>query len=75
MAVAEVNCVDRLEVEEGYPGSVYHEGVYVLPSPSAAMCDRCHTTEVAQYNQSRHGLPAYVAYAGTEPLTGDQLAL
>jgi hypothetical protein len=39
------------------------------------MCDRCHTTEVAQFNQSRHGLPAFVAYAGTEPLTGEQLAL
>ncbi len=75
MAIAEVACVDCHEVEADYPGSVEHEGVYVLPSPSSAMCDRCHTSEVAQYNQSRHGLPAYVAYAGTEPLTGEQLAL
>jgi hypothetical protein len=75
MAIAEVACVDCHEVKADYPGSVEHEGVYVLPSPSSAMCDRCHTSEVAQYNQSRHGLPAYVAYAGTEPLTGEQLAL
>jgi hypothetical protein len=75
MAVAEVNCVDCHEVDEGYPGGVEHEGVYVLPSPSAAMCDRCHTTEVAQFNQSRHALPAFVAYAGIEPLNEEQLAL
>ena len=75
MAVADVACVDCHEVEADYPGGVEHEGVYILPSPSTAMCERCHTTEVAQYNQSRHGLPAYVAYAGTEPLTGEQLAL
>lgn len=58
-----------------YPGSVEHEGTFVLASPSTAMCENCHTSEVAQYNQSRHGLPAYVAYAGTEVLTDEQLAL
>jgi len=39
------------------------------------MCERCHTVEVQQYNQSRHGLPAYVAYAGTSNLTDEQLAM
>jgi hypothetical protein len=38
------------------------------------MCEKCHTSEVAQYEQSRHALPAYAAYAGTEPLTPEQLA-
>jgi len=75
MAGAEVACDDCHTVEEGYPGSVEHEGSYILPSPSTSMCENCHTTEVAQYNQSRHGLPAYVAYAGTEPLTNEQLDL
>ena len=75
MAVAEVTCQDCHEVAEGYDGAVEHEGVYVLPSPSTAMCERCHTAEVAQYNNSRHGLPAFVAYAGTEGLTDEQLAL
>jgi hydroxylamine dehydrogenase len=75
MAAAEVACDDCHTVEEGYPGSVEHEGSYVLPSPSTTMCENCHTTEVAQYNQSRHGLPAYVAYAGIEPLTDEQLDL
>ena len=73
MAAAEVSCQDCHEVDEGYPGSVEHEDTYVLPSPSAAMCENCHTAEVAQYEQSRHALPAYVAYAGTEPLTAEQL--
>jgi len=75
MAAAEVSCEDCHEVPEGHAGSVEHEGTYVLPSPSTAMCDNCHTNEVAQYNQSRHGLPAYVAYAGTELLTDEQLAV
>ncbi len=75
MAGAEVACSDCHTVDEGYPGSVEHEGSFVLPSPSTAMCENCHTTEVAQYNQSRHALPAFVAYAGTEPLTEEQLAL
>ncbi len=75
MAAGEVRCSDCHEVQEGYAGAVEHEGAFILPSPSTAMCDRCHTAEVAQYNQSRHGLPAFVAYAGTEPLTSEQLDL
>ncbi len=75
MASAEVSCQDCHEVAQDYPGSVEHEGAYVLSSPSTAMCENCHTAEVAQYNQSRHGLPAYVAFAGTEPLSDENLAL
>jgi hydroxylamine dehydrogenase len=72
MAAAEVLCRDCHEVREGYPGSVEHEGTYVLQQPSAAKCERCHTAQVAQFNQSRHGLPAYTAYAGTADLTAPQ---
>jgi hypothetical protein len=36
------------------------------------MCQRCHGQEVAQYNASRHSLPAYVAVVGIEPLTEAQ---
>lgn len=75
MAAAEVKCRDCHEVEAGYPGSVEHEGTNVLSSPTAAMCEKCHTAEVAQFNQSRHSLPAYVAMTGTEPLTPEQLAM
>jgi hypothetical protein len=39
------------------------------------MCEKCHAAEVAQFNQSRHGLPAYVAMWGTEPLTPEQVAM
>jgi len=74
MAAAEVSCRDCHEVQAGYPGAEEHEGAQVLRSPTAAMCEKCHTAEVAQYNQSRHGLPAYVAYAGSKDLPPDLLA-
>ncbi len=73
MAAAEVSCQDCHEVEADYPGATEHEGTYVLNQPTTAMCQRCHATEVAQFNQSRHSLPAYVAYAGTGDLTPEQL--
>ena len=69
MAAAEVTCGDCHEVDADHAGAVEHEGTFVLSQPSTAMCEGCHTTEVAQYNQSRHGLPAYVAYAGAENLS------
>lgn len=75
MAAAEVSCRDCHEVETGYPGSTEHEGTSVLASPTAAMCEKCHTAEVAQFNQSRHALPAYVAMVGTEDLSDEHLAM
>jgi hypothetical protein len=75
MAAAEVSCQDCHEVKDDYAGAVEHEGTYVLNQPTTAMCQRCHAAEVAQFNQSRHGLPAYVAYAGTEDLTPQQLEI
>jgi hypothetical protein len=73
MAAAEVSCQDCHEVEADYAGAVEHEGTYVLNQPTTAMCQRCHAAETAQFNQSRHGLPAYIAYAGTGGLTPEQL--
>jgi hypothetical protein len=73
MAVAAVTCQDCHEVPEAYPGSVEHEGTYVLQSPSTARCETCHQVQVAQFNASRHGLPAYVAMTGVGMLTADQL--
>jgi hydroxylamine dehydrogenase len=68
MAGAKVNCQDCHVVKADYPGAVEHEDTYVLQSPTSAMCEKCHQAEVAQYNQSRHGLPAYVAVAGAQGL-------
>ncbi|MCP4167081.1 MAG: nitrate reductase [Chloroflexi bacterium] len=73
MAGAEVLCEDCHEVDADYPGASEHEGTYVLNSPSSAMCDSCHVSEVAQFKSSRHALPAYVAYAGATVLTPEQL--
>ncbi|MBC8253296.1 MAG: nitrate reductase [Ardenticatenia bacterium] len=75
MAAAEVTCRDCHEVTSDHPGSVLHEGTYVLQQPTTAMCQECHTVEVAQYYQSRHALPAYVAYAGSKDLSPQLLAL
>jgi hypothetical protein len=38
------------------------------------MCQSCHEKEVAEFFDSRHGLPAYIAYAGAGDLTSAQLA-
>lgn len=75
MAAAEVSCQDCHVVPADYPGAIAHEGVHVLNQPTTAMCQGCHASEVAQFNQSRHGLPAYVAYAGTEELSAEHQQL
>lgn len=69
MAAAKVSCRDCHEVKSDYPGAVEHEGDSLLASPTPAMCQRCHGPEVAQFYQSRHSLPAYVAYAGAKDLS------
>ena len=74
MAAANVTCQDCHEVAEDYPGAVEHEGTHVLNSPTSAKCETCHQNEVAQYNQSRHGLPAYTAVFGTEGFSDELLA-
>jgi hydroxylamine dehydrogenase len=74
MAAAEVTCRSCHEVDQGYAGSLEHEGSYVLAQPSTAMCTECHESEVREFTASRHGLPAYIAYAGTEGLSAMQLA-
>lgn len=73
-AAADVSCQDCHEVAEDYPGAVAHEGTHVLAKPTTAICQQCHASEVAQFEQSRHALPAYVAYAGTGDLTPEQMA-
>jgi hypothetical protein len=75
MAAAEVRCRDCHQVARDYPGAVEHEGAFVLAQPTPALCQRCHAEEVAQFYQSRHSLPAYVAMAGVEALSEAQLAM
>ena len=75
MAAAEVTCRNCHEVNADYPGAVAHEGTYVLASPTTAKCQKCHEDEVAQFYQSRHSLPAYVAVAGSKDLQPALLAM
>ncbi|HKI99447.1 MAG TPA: multiheme c-type cytochrome [bacterium] len=69
MAAAKVTCRDCHEVKADAPGAVAHEGTWVVNHPTAATCGKCHAAEVAQFSQSRHALPAFVAYAGTGALS------
>ena len=73
MAAAEVSCEDCHEVNEDYPGATEHEGTFVLASPTTAKCETCHQQEVRQFNQSRHGIPAYAAMVGLAGLTEEEL--
>ncbi len=75
MAAAEVTCRDCHEVSADYPGAVEHEGSYVLAAPTTAKCQKCHEAEVAQFYQSRHSLPAYVAVAGSKDLSPTLMAM
>lgn len=73
MAEAKVTCRNCHEVAKDYPGSVEHQGTYVLKAPTTATCRNCHQAEVAQFEQSRHGLPSYVAVAGSKELPPEML--
>ncbi len=75
MAAAEVSCRDCHEVQIEYPMAVEHEGTFILSAPTSRMCAECHQQEVAEFNQSRHGLPAYIAVFGSKDLSVEHLAL
>lgn len=75
MAAANVTCSNCHVVAEDYPGAIPHEGTFVLNTPTTAMCQGCHASETAQYYQSRHALPAYVAMVGEDELSPEHLAM
>lgn len=69
MAAANVSCQDCHVVDAKYAGAEAHQGTFILASPTAAKCQACHQSEVTQFNQSRHALPAWVAFAGSKDLS------
>ncbi len=75
MAAANVSCQQCHVVQADYPSAEEHEGSYILASPTTAICQNCHGVEVAQFYQSRHSLPAYVAFAGSKDLSPKLLAM
>ncbi len=75
MAAADVTCRDCHEVKADYPGAVEHEGANILAAPTTSRCEQCHEVEVAEFYQSRHSLPAYVAVAGSKGLSPTLLAM
>lgn len=70
-------CADCHLVEASTGGAVQHPEAefYVLPTSSSGMCQTCHLQEVQQFSLSRHALPSYVAYAGSETLSEAHLEL
>lgn len=72
-----VSCANCHRVDKDYPGATQHpdQDFYVLPLSSPARCETCHRNQVNQFNLSRHSLPAYVAYAGTDALNETHLAM
>ena len=58
MAADGVTCRDCHEVSADYPGAENHYNVFRLASPTPAKCQSCHATEVGQFYQGRHSLPA-----------------
>ena len=75
MAAANVTCQNCHQVAAGYPGSQPHHGAHILTVPTTAKCASCHQEQAKQFNQSRHGLPAYIAMWGAEGLSETHLAL
>ncbi len=75
MAGAKVTCQNCHEVAADAPGAEAHEGTYVLATPTTAKCQQCHQVEVAQFYQSRHSLPAYVAWAGSKNLSPQMMQM
>ncbi len=75
MAAAGNTCRDCHEVDSGYPEAEAHQGTYRISQPTPLMCQDCHETEVSQFYQSRHSLPAYVAMKGTQDLTSEYLTM
>jgi hydroxylamine dehydrogenase len=74
-AAAGVTCSDCHAVGEDHFAAMDHYETTITGSPTSAQCEACHQAEVAQFERSRHGLPAHVAMVGTEGLTEEQLAL
>jgi len=73
----DVTCADCHVADADHPGATQHpdQDFYVLTRSSPAKCETCHAEQVRQFNLSRHSLPSYVAYAGTDALSEEHLAL
>jgi hydroxylamine dehydrogenase len=69
------NCLNCHVVSADYPGAISHYGINILAAPTPAMCQKCHPTEVAQFDMSRHSLPAYVAVNGVQSLTAAEMSM
>ncbi|MFQ5744548.1 MAG: multiheme c-type cytochrome [Acidobacteriota bacterium] len=72
-ARANVTCFDCHRAAEGQQEKE-HDGFLLAVQLTSLNCQRCHTTEYAQYARSRHALPAWAAIKGTEGMSAEMIA-
>lgn len=75
MAKAGVRCTDCHEVDRSNPAGREHQGFFITTSPTPKQCANCHPAETKQFEQSRHGGPAWVALSGLSEFTPEQQKL
>ncbi len=75
MAMSGVRCLDCHGVERGDPLGVEHEGFLIAAVPTPRHCASCHPSEVRQFENSRHGGPAWMALSGLDDFTPGQRLL
>ena len=75
MAKAGVRCTDCHEVDKSNPAGREHQGFFITTSPTPKQCANCHPAETKQFEQSRHGGPAWVALSGLSEFTPEQQKL
>jgi hydroxylamine dehydrogenase len=70
------NKVSCLDCHRGDPGgklTVNHYEFSIVLRPTPQNCSRCHPAQSQQFDNSRHGAPAWYAQTGAEAFTDEQL--
>jgi len=69
-----VNCLQCHRPVEGQTPTE-HNGFTIATRLTSANCKQCHPTEYAQFERSRHGLPAFAAVEGVASASEAQITL
>jgi hypothetical protein len=72
-ASSKVACIDCHRGDPGGALTVDHNGYNIVLHPTPQNCSRCHPTETAQFDNSRHSAPAWFAQTGASAFTDAQL--
>lgn len=72
-AASNIACIDCHRSEPGGKLTVNHYDNNIIFRPTPENCSRCHPTQTAQFDHSRHGAAAWYAQTGPSAFTDDQL--